>query len=392
MKNLLALLLLLPAAAFGQFNLQSSGTSQRLNGVDFYSNAEGWAVGNGGTVLHTTDSGVHWNPVQIGASGALNAVAYGYFANSGFYDPLAINIAGNGGKFYGTRDGINWYSATISGEPTLNAVEFPSIPVGYVAGNAGALYRSSDSGYTWNKVTIPGTANFYGMYWYDESTGWVLGASGAAYYTEDAGGHWYKQELNTTADLRAMSYGDDLTAWIVGNKVIIKTTDDAANFVTQVSPYDLRDVEALSGTTAFAVGAGGHIIGTTDGSNWLLGPSITTNDLTGIVSPESDDIFIVGDAGTIVSSIEQPHGAVKAIGSGPSRVAVYPNPVGSTLHIDRVAPGTLRIYNSLGVEITSLTVSDRSISVDMSAWPAGIYHLILTNGTTTATSAISVQH
>jgi photosystem II stability/assembly factor-like uncharacterized protein len=243
----LTILCLLPWSAFAQLYSQHSGTTNRLNALDFFGTSEGWAVGDAGTVLHTSDSGKVWSSVNIGASQALNAVAIDYL------DFRAVNIVGEGGKFYGTRDGINWYSSTLPGATNLNAVDFPSINIGYAAGNAGALYRTIDSGHTWHKLTVPTTANLYGLYVYDDITLWALGANGTAIYSEDSGASWYTQNIATTADLRAMSYGDDTTAWVVGNKVLIKTTDDATTFTTRTIPYNLTDVAALTTDNAFAV-------------------------------------------------------------------------------------------------------------------------------------------
>jgi photosystem II stability/assembly factor-like uncharacterized protein len=47
----------------GTWSLQASGTKNVLLGVAFTSALTGWAVGFGGTILHTTDGGASWVPV-----------------------------------------------------------------------------------------------------------------------------------------------------------------------------------------------------------------------------------------------------------------------------------------------------------------------------------------
>ena len=50
---------------------------QDLNDVHFVNSTTGWAVGNGGTIMHTTDGGATWsgsNPVSVD----LQAVAFVY--------------------------------------------------------------------------------------------------------------------------------------------------------------------------------------------------------------------------------------------------------------------------------------------------------------------------
>ncbi|MCC5856809.1 MAG: hypothetical protein JJT90_01515, partial [Ectothiorhodospiraceae bacterium] len=39
---------------------QTSGTTAGLRDLDFVDPLTGWAVGTGGTILHTTDGGMNW--------------------------------------------------------------------------------------------------------------------------------------------------------------------------------------------------------------------------------------------------------------------------------------------------------------------------------------------
>jgi photosystem II stability/assembly factor-like uncharacterized protein len=384
--------LLFPVAVFAQFHTQTSGTPQSLNSVDFFSASEGWAVGAAGTVLHTNDSGTHWTQVSIGATQSLNAVAMDY------YDPLAVNIAGVGGKFYATRDGITWYSSTLAGSPTLNAVDFPTSDIGYATGNSGALYRTIDSGHTWTRLITPSGANFYGLYFYDEFTGWVLGANGTALYTENAGTTWEVVNLGVTADLRALSYGDDSTAWIVGNRVILKSTDSAYSFRATTVPYDLRDIAALSATNAFAVGTGGNIYVTTDGSAWQLAPSVTSSDLTSIVAPEADDLFVVGSQGTILSTVTTGTRDVKSSSGGAlARSVAWPNPASESVSIAApagysTATATIRLFDALGRELATFAASETT-QLSVAALPNGVYpYLFSQSGRTVAAGRITVRH
>lgn len=389
---LASILLLIPVTVFAQFHAQTSGTTQALNSVDFFSASEGWAVGAGGTVLHTIDSGTHWTQVPIGATQTLNAVAMDY------YDPLALNIAGAAGKFYATRDGLNWYSATIAGAPTLNAVDFPTSDIGYVAGNSGAIYRTIDSGHRWTKLAAPSNANFYGLYFYDEFTGWILGAGGTALYTENAGTTWEIVNLGVTADLRALSYGDDSTAWIVGNRVILKSTDSAYTFRAVTVPYDLRDIAALSATNAFAVGMGGSVYVTTDGATWQLAPSVTSSDLTSIVAPEADDLFVVGSQGTILSTVVAGTRDVKIAGAEAAQhSSIWPNPASEGVSIGLpsaapTAPITLLLFDALGRELGSYPASQIT-KVSVADLPNGVYpYRIFQSGQALASGRITVRH
>ncbi len=72
-------------------------TTQQLNGVFFSDASNGWAVGNAGVILHTTDGGETWATQQSGTSQNLNEV---FFTNSTYGW-----IVGDNGVILRTTDG-----------------------------------------------------------------------------------------------------------------------------------------------------------------------------------------------------------------------------------------------------------------------------------------------
>ena len=46
------------------FLVGAGGAAQALYGVFFADAARGWAVGSGGTILHTADAGAAWSPLS----------------------------------------------------------------------------------------------------------------------------------------------------------------------------------------------------------------------------------------------------------------------------------------------------------------------------------------
>src|SRR5665213_3063885 len=55
-----ATLLALTATAQSQWTLQQTPTTADLRGIDNVGNGIAWASGTNGTILRTTDSGLHW--------------------------------------------------------------------------------------------------------------------------------------------------------------------------------------------------------------------------------------------------------------------------------------------------------------------------------------------
>jgi hypothetical protein len=56
--------------------LQDSGTDSDLFGVSFTDASTGWAVGFGGTILHTDDGGLTWTPQDSGTTDNLHGVVF----------------------------------------------------------------------------------------------------------------------------------------------------------------------------------------------------------------------------------------------------------------------------------------------------------------------------
>jgi photosystem II stability/assembly factor-like uncharacterized protein len=72
-------------------------------------------VGQGGTILRSTNSGTNWTAVSSGATTNLNAAAY---TGSGFI------VAGDGGLILTSPDGVTWTNASSPTVTNLNAVLF----------------------------------------------------------------------------------------------------------------------------------------------------------------------------------------------------------------------------------------------------------------------------
>ena len=53
----------------GTWTAQYAGTTADLYGVCFHDASDGWAVGTGGTILTTSDSGAHWTKQSSGHKG-----------------------------------------------------------------------------------------------------------------------------------------------------------------------------------------------------------------------------------------------------------------------------------------------------------------------------------
>jgi photosystem II stability/assembly factor-like uncharacterized protein len=129
-------------------------TTANLYAVSFVDNNLGYAVGDGGVVIKTTNGGTNWTRISSGTAGInINAVS---ITDDGLRG-LAVGDAG--AVFRTTNGGLNWASVgPIAGSPTLKGVAVPrfgSGNVAYLCGTGGTLQRNPDAfgvG-TWTAVT-----------------------------------------------------------------------------------------------------------------------------------------------------------------------------------------------------------------------------------------------
>jgi len=136
----------------------------------------------------------------------------------------------------------------------------------------------------WDRIESP-TDNFLRtLHFADSLRGWVAGDSGVVFYTSDGGISWMQQQTNTTNRIMKLFFLDDNIAWalawddeIAGDDLfygteILKTTDGGENWSGEQFREDnvfLRGIYFLDTLKGFAGGVPGKFYATTDGGvNW----------------------------------------------------------------------------------------------------------------------------
>jgi photosystem II stability/assembly factor-like uncharacterized protein len=136
----------------------------------------------------------------------------------------------------------------------------------------------------WEQIQSP-TDNFLRtLHFSDSLTGWVGGDSGSIYYTSDGGLNWTQQQTNTTSKIMRLFFLDDYRAWALAwadagagdstfyGTEILKTTDGGENWsVEQYRDENvfLRGIYFLDTLKGFAGGVPGQFLQTSDGGlNW----------------------------------------------------------------------------------------------------------------------------
>jgi photosystem II stability/assembly factor-like uncharacterized protein len=289
---------------------QPSASTNNLNGVFFLPDGRsGWAVGDAGTILHTSTAGASWGAEASGTAFNLNDVWF-TTAVTGF-------AVGHGGTVMRTRNGgSSWTRLTSGASANLFGVCFADTARGWAVGANGIILRTVNAGQTWSSVN-PTALQLNSVSFSDTTDGWAVGEGGVIVGTHDGGGSWYVVQPSVTSlalrgvwrssatsalavgtqgvnpftsptpdslqwnlgpsvgagnDMRAVHIVDPFIGYAVGTNgsgLVLKTFDGGASWGVQVSntAQTLNDVWFVDGLRGWAVGAGGRVLHTSNGGN-----------------------------------------------------------------------------------------------------------------------------
>ena len=151
-----------------------------LNSVYFTDTDNGYAVGNLGTILKTTNAGISWTAQSSGTNNSLRSV---YFTdvNTGY-------VVDNLGTILKTTNaGTNWTAQTSGTNNSLFSVYFTDTNNGYAVGNSGTILKTTNAGISWT-AQASGTNNILSsVYFTDANTGYAVGNYGTILKTTNAG-------------------------------------------------------------------------------------------------------------------------------------------------------------------------------------------------------------
>jgi photosystem II stability/assembly factor-like uncharacterized protein/subtilisin-like proprotein convertase family protein len=245
-----------------------------MNGVT------GWAVGDMGVVIRTSNSGHDWEIVDLKTSRNLNCVYMDVISGRGWI------VGDNGTIFYTENTGDNWtrqYSGTTE---HLYSISADGGDCPWICGHDVVLH-SYNHGETWDKIYTPVHTWFWEIDQRHCEEIWVCGNNGLVMNTKDHGATWQIHPVPTTYNLLGIDvvhYGDYRAC---GNQVTVISSEDFGE--TWVLEYQAPFLNMYAVETkgivgpAYAVGDKGHIFETLDGgTTWTDKESPTIYQLNDV--------------------------------------------------------------------------------------------------------------
>ena len=197
-------------------------TNIGLRGIFFANVNTGWAVGNGGTVKYTTNTGMNW--LSRNFMGTTNTCVYALSAS-------LVMVGGFGSAGYiarSTNAGVNWSFQSIPANiADIRFIYFADANTGYSGGLAlggqGGMCKSTDGGLTWSLLAGYVGSTPLNAYFINASTGYVVNSSSELKITTDGGISWLNQSVPTNGSY-ADIHGSGSFACIAGKKIATNTT------------------------------------------------------------------------------------------------------------------------------------------------------------------------
>ena len=255
-----------------------------------------------GLIFRTSDAGNTWNQ-QATPTPAVS------FYGVKFLDQNHGWAIGDNGTILRTTDGGTWLQQASPTSNTLFGITFGNFSFGWMVGGeftnyTGTILRTTDGGNSWF-VQASGLPNIlYGLSFPNGMYGWAVGENGLITHTTNGGATWNSQTSTTTSFLFWCTFRDTINGWAVGdNGTVLHTNNGGATWTKQTSGTNvlLYSVTALSLTHVYASGDNGTVLETFDGgAHWHLQYSRTTFSLFAVSAASDASMWACGDYGTII--------------------------------------------------------------------------------------------
>jgi photosystem II stability/assembly factor-like uncharacterized protein len=277
------------------WQLKPSGTELALYNVKFVDAQNGWIAGQDGCILRTKDGGETWQKQESGITSPIFSLAFVDKDHGWAVSELATYLrTTNGGESWesgrieASLAGVAEEETLAMTDPTLHDIYFIDEKTGWMVGEFGKIYHSTDGGMSWTEQqgSLLGQSGFddalnfpawFGVRFANAEKGFAVGLEGKIVETTDGGKSWkfIAEDVSafSTDPLYALSLHDG-NGWISGGAGrVLQLQGDAwkpASLGLPVVPW-LRSVDFLDENSGWIVGGYGTIIHTTDGGKtWRM--------------------------------------------------------------------------------------------------------------------------
>lgn len=319
------------AIGTSHWSRQLTGNTSQLNSVYFIDSLNGWAVGNAGIILHTTDGGVNWNeqnfnsyPTQI-STGGVNSILRGrtlydvhfidnqtgwavgnanyYYSGYSYwtYDFPVILKTSNGGATWSLASGLlvdrgsnSSFDDTCYDIFALNSSNL------FTSGKTNSRFTNDGSSWSTNGAAMK-------LFFINSTKGWRADLTSGISYTNTGGSNWsplpVPSDMGQIIDIR---FTDEYTGRAVSQSgKILMTTDGGAHWDLGSSApngVSFNSFRWFDDNFGYGVCNNGVVYLTRNGGQYWIKQTLEDNsstNLQGIYFATPDYGWAVGDGGKI---------------------------------------------------------------------------------------------
>lgn len=367
------------------------GETQNLSDIHFISSDTCWITSSSSPeIFYSTDGAQSF----ISQDNEYNTNLQSIFmvsSNEGY-------IGGESGIIYRTTNsGADWNYHSSTGGITVNDITFPpdlSTP-GYCCGWGGIIYEiysggidqmSSYTGSNLTSITFPG------------AEGWVCGEHAIRHYTA---GSWTSDQSVPFGIYNSIYLIPGTTqGWCVGDMFF--STTNGTSWVSHGNPDAeerlMMNVFFLNESEGWIVGAQGLIMQTTDGGAFWITHESGTEDTLRKIFAIDDDIYVIGDGGFF-----KKYGVLTGEEElWVSDFNIYPNPAVSVVSLQstvfsRKLSGqqsvTIEVFDLNGKKLLEkqIPAENETVEIDVSGLESGVYFCKVSTDEFSVTKKLIIQ-
>ncbi|MBK8983336.1 MAG: T9SS type A sorting domain-containing protein [Ignavibacteria bacterium] len=251
-----------------QWIQQNSGTGYNLYDIEFINEKTGWAVGDAGVVIKTTNGGDTWMNIP-NPSPPLNPNLWSVFP----FDSNIVYITSGKDLIIKTIDGgLNWNILNFCPEcnSAMTGIYFLNKDTGWFLGT-NKVFRTYDGGNTLDSFYVPWFTNF-DVYFKDVNTGIFCG-TGRVFKSTDGGENWFDTHVPNGPFymFRKLAVVSN-NVWIVGSSSpVFRSTDFCETWEITTPGQQIGGVAIhfVNENTGFIGRSSNNLIKSTNGGyNW----------------------------------------------------------------------------------------------------------------------------
>ncbi len=369
--------------------------------IKFADAQNGWVMGEGYNFLKTTNGGATWT--------STNPTYYVDYVNDmAVLSPnkviiVAGSINNTDSKVITTTNGGSTYNEQVLSTNGLNAVSFPSATTGYIVGNNGVAFKTTNGGTSYSAITTGITNNHTEVFFVTNQLGYVVSEWGDIRKTINSGNTWTQLNISGMGTTKQIYFTDILNGYTINeNGAVFRTTDGGTTFTPagQTCLQTPFDMQFINDSTGFVVGS---FVNASCDVSYTTNFGQTWNSMTfpyeyagwGVFAFDTANVYLVGQSQTIIKTSVD--GVVTANHNtalnNDQSYKIYPNPSEGIFQIESAKNTTTNIdvYDIAGGLVYHNSFNTQLAALDLSELNAGLYIVKLRSENSISTYKISKQ-